>query len=260
MRRCARSPVHPGVPGPRRSSLYAVFVISPFVQAFHYSLTDWTGISPEFEYVGLQNFERLLDDSLFHTALKNNALILVVVPIGHDPAGALLRVPAQRGRRVAGRGGQGHAGQRLLQAGVLPAPGAVGPGDRRDLGGDHGSDARRARSTRCSGWFGLGPPSAGCRSQPRPVVRACGCWSGGASGSTWCCSTRPCPRSRATSSRLRCMDGAGRYATFVRVTLPLLWDTDPDVVGLPRHPGAGRLRAGRGDDRRARVVPTTPPR
>ncbi len=61
--------------------LYAVFVISPFVQAFHYSLTNWTGISPDFEYVGLQNFERLLDDSLFLTALKNNVILLVLVPV-----------------------------------------------------------------------------------------------------------------------------------------------------------------------------------
>ena len=27
-------------------ALYAVFVISPFVQAFYYSLTNWTGVSP----------------------------------------------------------------------------------------------------------------------------------------------------------------------------------------------------------------------
>ncbi len=61
--------------------LYGVFVISPFVQAFHYSLTDWTGVSPEFNYVGLANFERLLDDSLFHTALGNNAMLLVGLPL-----------------------------------------------------------------------------------------------------------------------------------------------------------------------------------
>ena len=36
-------------------ALYAVFVISPFVQAFYYSLTNWTGVSPTFDFVGLQN-------------------------------------------------------------------------------------------------------------------------------------------------------------------------------------------------------------
>jgi len=62
-------------------TLYGVFVISPFVQAFHYSLTNWTGVSPDFEYVGLENFKRLFDDTVFTTALKNNALLLVVVPL-----------------------------------------------------------------------------------------------------------------------------------------------------------------------------------
>ena len=46
-------------------ALYAVFVISPFVQAFYYSLTNWTGVSPQFDFVGLQNFQNLLHDSLF---------------------------------------------------------------------------------------------------------------------------------------------------------------------------------------------------
>ena len=61
-------------------ALYAVFVLSPFVQAFHYSLTDWTGVSPDFSYVGLKNFENLFNDSLFLRALRNNALLLVGLP------------------------------------------------------------------------------------------------------------------------------------------------------------------------------------
>ena len=55
-----------------------VFVISPFVQAFYYSLTNWTGVSPEFDFVGLQNFQTLLDDSLFLRGVRNNAVLLVV--------------------------------------------------------------------------------------------------------------------------------------------------------------------------------------
>ncbi|MDQ3616594.1 MAG: sugar ABC transporter permease, partial [Actinomycetota bacterium] len=62
-------------------TLYVFFVIWPFVQAFHYSLTDWTGVSPEFGYVGLANFENLLNDSLFLTALRNNAVLLVGLPL-----------------------------------------------------------------------------------------------------------------------------------------------------------------------------------
>ena len=61
--------------------LYAVFVISPFIQAFYYSLTNWTGVSPTFDFVGLQNFQTLVHDSLFLRALRNNAVLLVAMPL-----------------------------------------------------------------------------------------------------------------------------------------------------------------------------------
>ncbi|MEO8107606.1 MAG: sugar ABC transporter permease [Actinomycetes bacterium] len=61
-------------------ALYAVFVIGPFVQAFYYSMTDWTGVSPEFHFIGLQNFRQLMSDSLFLRALRNNGVLLVVLP------------------------------------------------------------------------------------------------------------------------------------------------------------------------------------
>ncbi|MGH8940536.1 MAG: carbohydrate ABC transporter permease, partial [Actinomycetes bacterium] len=62
-------------------ALYGIFVISPFVQAFYYSMTNWTGVSPEFEFVGLRNFENLMNDSLFLRALRNNAVLLVGMPL-----------------------------------------------------------------------------------------------------------------------------------------------------------------------------------
>ncbi|MGH2668952.1 MAG: carbohydrate ABC transporter permease, partial [bacterium] len=62
-------------------ALYAIFVISPFVQAFYYSLTDWTGISPEFQFVGLDNFKTLANDSVFRQAVGHNLILLVVLPL-----------------------------------------------------------------------------------------------------------------------------------------------------------------------------------
>jgi N-acetylglucosamine transport system permease protein len=62
-------------------ALYGVFVISPFVQAFYYSLTNWTGVSPTFDFIGLQNFQTLAQDSLFLRAVRNNLLLLVVMPL-----------------------------------------------------------------------------------------------------------------------------------------------------------------------------------
>ncbi|MEJ7755881.1 MAG: hypothetical protein WKF83_05670 [Nocardioidaceae bacterium] len=53
------------------------------------------------------------------------------------------------------------------------------------------------------GWAGLGP--SGWLADPNLALGACcGYWSGAVSGSTWCCSTRRCRRSPATSSRLPC--------------------------------------------------------
>ncbi|MFF5232647.1 carbohydrate ABC transporter permease [Dactylosporangium sp. NPDC000521] len=62
-------------------ALYAVFVISPYLQAFQISLTNWRGLSPEYDYVGPENFGRLLQDHYVWNALKNNAIILVALPI-----------------------------------------------------------------------------------------------------------------------------------------------------------------------------------
>ena len=62
-------------------ALYAIFVISPFAQAFYYSLTDWTGISPKFTFVGLDNFKTLAHDAVFRTALGHNVILLIGVPL-----------------------------------------------------------------------------------------------------------------------------------------------------------------------------------
>src|SRR5918992_6228110 len=62
-------------------AIYGIFVISPFVQTVYYSFTDWTGVSPEFEYVGFANFEFLWDDDLFREAFFNNLVLLVGLPV-----------------------------------------------------------------------------------------------------------------------------------------------------------------------------------
>ena len=61
--------------------LYGVFVISPFLQTFYYSLTDWTGYSSNFSMVGLGNYTKLLHDQLFWKALWHNVIMLLVLPV-----------------------------------------------------------------------------------------------------------------------------------------------------------------------------------
>ncbi|MFD4996945.1 sugar ABC transporter permease, partial [Streptomyces buecherae] len=43
-------------------AIYAVFVISPFVQAIYYSFTNWSGLSSDLQMVGFDNYRKLLDD------------------------------------------------------------------------------------------------------------------------------------------------------------------------------------------------------
>jgi N-acetylglucosamine transport system permease protein len=75
--------------------LHVVFVLSPYAQAFYLSLTDWTGVSGEAHYVGAGNYARLGGDTLFLDAVRNNAVMLVVVPLATIALGlglaALLR-------------------------------------------------------------------------------------------------------------------------------------------------------------------------
>lgn len=61
--------------------LYALFVIWPFLQSISYSFTDWTGLSPEFKMVGLDNYRRLLDDQIFWKSLWHSLLFALLVPL-----------------------------------------------------------------------------------------------------------------------------------------------------------------------------------
>lgn len=61
-------------------AIYVIFVISPFVQAFYYSMTDWTGFSKKMNFVGLANYAALLQDPVFTKAVYNSIVLVVVLP------------------------------------------------------------------------------------------------------------------------------------------------------------------------------------
>lgn len=61
--------------------IYAIFVISPFVQAFQISMTDWSGLVGTSKFVGLDNFHRLWDSEDFWNALRHNIYLLIGLPI-----------------------------------------------------------------------------------------------------------------------------------------------------------------------------------
>jgi len=62
-------------------ALYGIFVVSPYLQAFKIALTNWQGMSPSYDYVGLDNFGTLFHDPLFWTAVRHNAFLLISIPV-----------------------------------------------------------------------------------------------------------------------------------------------------------------------------------
>jgi multiple sugar transport system permease protein len=57
--------------------LFGLFVVYPILASLRLSLFDWGGIG-EKRWVGLGNYQELIADPVFHTALKNSALWLLL--------------------------------------------------------------------------------------------------------------------------------------------------------------------------------------
>ncbi len=74
-------------------TLYVVVVIGPLLYSFFFSLTDWNGFDPDYNFVGLANFERVFSDPLFGNAIRNTVIWMVIavsVPVSAGLALALL--------------------------------------------------------------------------------------------------------------------------------------------------------------------------
>jgi N-acetylglucosamine transport system permease protein len=203
---------------------YAIFVLSPYAQAFYISLTKWSGYTSTKTWVGLGNYRRLMHDSVFWTALRHNALALVLVPVVTIALAlffaSLLNVGGRKGR-AAVQGVRGASIYRVvyffptilsiavigvlwsfvydstgngLLNGALKTFGGGGPVDW--LGSpDTAFYAILAVMVWVSVGFYVVLFTAGMSSIPRELYEAA------------------------------LIDGAGRWDTFWRLTLPLLWDS-----------------------------------
>ncbi|MGH3713925.1 MAG: carbohydrate ABC transporter permease [Micromonosporaceae bacterium] len=211
-------------------ALYALYVVSPYLQAFYISLTRWSGFSKNVTYVGLDNYRRLLDDEEFWNALVNNLVLLAILPIVTIVLGlffaSMLNVGgagSHRGRagRAAVSGVPGSAFYRVVYffpqvlsvaiVGVLwlyilePRAGLL-----NGLLGNIGLEALTYAwlgDPRFAFWCVLAAMvwmnvgfyivlfSAGMQSIPRDIYEAA------------------------------LLDGSSRFSTFWRITVPLLWDS-----------------------------------
>jgi N-acetylglucosamine transport system permease protein len=62
-------------------AIFLIFVISPFVQALYYSMTNWTGFSDAMDFIGVANFVKLFNDPIFLQAMLNNVVLAIIVPL-----------------------------------------------------------------------------------------------------------------------------------------------------------------------------------
>ncbi|MER5644475.1 sugar ABC transporter permease [Streptosporangium sp. NPDC002524] len=203
--------------------LYVVFVISPYIQAFYISMTNWKGISANPQFIGLENFTRLFDDEVFWAAVRHHGVLLLVMPlvtivIALFFAFLLNLSGGQRGGRMTGIWGSkvyrvifflpqvlavaivGVLFQAIYRpdgTGVINGLlGKVGVGP---VGWLIDPDIALLSIIAVMVWQAVGFYvvlfSAGMSSIPKDVFEAAA------------------------------LDGAGRFTLFFRITIPLLWDT-----------------------------------
>ncbi|MDQ7904642.1 sugar ABC transporter permease [Phytohabitans sp. ZYX-F-186] len=67
-------------------------LLIPSVQGAVYAFTDWNGLSADFNWVGLENFRRMVQDDLAKQALFNTVAVTVVLVLLQNAAGLLLAV------------------------------------------------------------------------------------------------------------------------------------------------------------------------
>jgi N-acetylglucosamine transport system permease protein len=205
-------------------ALYGVFVISPYLQAFQISLTDWRGLSPGYRFIGLANFGRLLHDHYVWNALKDNAILLAALPVATIALGLFFASMLNVGGRRGGAGVRGVRGSAVYRI-VYFFPQVLSVAVIGVL------------------WREMYAPNSGV---VNGVLRAIGLdslarpWLGDPSFAFWCvlvvlvwsnvgfyvvlfsAGMQAIPRDIYEAALL---DGASRLTTVLRITVPLLWDT-----------------------------------
>jgi N-acetylglucosamine transport system permease protein len=204
--------------------LYGIFVVSPYAQALQISATDWGGLSPEYEFIGLDNFRRLLDDSYFWNALRHNGLLLLLLPVVTILLGLFLASMISVGGRRDRVGVHGVRGAALYRV-VYFFPQVLSVAIIGVLW--------KEMYAPTSGLINGALRAAGLDALARP-------WLGDPRFTFWCvalvllwsnvgfyvvlfsAAMQSIPRDIYEAALL---DGADRLATLVRVTIPLVWDT-----------------------------------
>ncbi|WP_306184373.1 MULTISPECIES: carbohydrate ABC transporter permease [unclassified Streptomyces] len=206
--------------------LYALFVVWPFIQSIYYSFTDWTGLSPDFKMVGFDNYKRMFDDEIFWKSLQHSLLFALVLPVVTLGLALFFAFMINVGGRRR-RGGPAITGVRgssfykivyffpqVLSIAIVailfafvynPDSGAI-----NSLLSAVGLDSVQPL------WLGDPGLALWC-------VMAVLVWS--TTGFFVVLFSAGMASIPADLYEAALLDGASRFATFFRITLPLLWDT-----------------------------------
>ncbi len=58
--------------------LFAIFLIYPIIQSIYYSFFNWKGFGPAVDFIGLDNYQQILTDPVFLTALQDGLIIVIL--------------------------------------------------------------------------------------------------------------------------------------------------------------------------------------
>jgi N-acetylglucosamine transport system permease protein len=203
-------------------TLYAVLVVSPYAQAFQISLTSWSGFTAGKPFVGFDNFQRLLQDPEFWRALAHNGLLLLVVPLVTIALGlffaAMLNVGGSGGK-VAGVRGSAFYRRVYFLPHILPVVITAVLWQfiyNPQIGLLNGGLEAIGLGGLAHSW--LGDPTVALWALIGVLV-----WAGvGFYVVLFSAAMQSIPKDIFEAAEL---DGAGRFQTLTRITLPLLRET-----------------------------------
>jgi N-acetylglucosamine transport system permease protein len=203
-------------------ALYAYFVISPYAQTFVISTTDWHGLTRSYNVVGLDNFTKLWKDEHIWNALLHNLWLLLLLPVLTILLGLFLATMLNVGGRagaVTGVRGSSiykliYFAPQMLSVAVIGALWVEVYNPRNGL---------LNGTLRAIGLDGLAQVWLGDPDVALWAVLAVMVWSNvGFYVVLFGAAMQAIPRDIYEAASL---DGASRFATMFRVTVPLLWDT-----------------------------------
>jgi N-acetylglucosamine transport system permease protein len=204
-------------------ALYILFVVSPNIQAVLYSFTDWSGYSQTQNFIGVDNYVRLLHDSSFWTALGNNGLLLLVLPIVTITLGLVFAFMINLGGRRRGAVVRGLRGSRFYSA-VYFFPYLLSVAIIAVLW-QQAYNPQGGIVPRTMSAVGIDPPRDGLLGTPSTALWACvgvAVWHAvGFYVVLFSAGIASIPRDIFEAAAL---DGVNRFTLLFRVVVPLLWD------------------------------------